>query len=106
LTQLRTEHIGLNQCLHRIKATDSDICPSCGRVKETVKHLLIDCRACEENQEVMKSKLGRRNTSKISYLLMNKKAILTLMRYLDATGRFRDTFEPLLARNSEQMNRE
>ncbi|KIJ31056.1 hypothetical protein M422DRAFT_186404, partial [Sphaerobolus stellatus SS14] len=102
LTQLRTEHIGLNHHLHRIKVSDTDTCPNCGRAVETVKHLLINCKAYEDNREVMKRKLGRRNATKISYLLSSKKATPALMKYLEATNRFSDTFGSPSPRNLDE----
>ncbi|KIJ31117.1 hypothetical protein M422DRAFT_110297, partial [Sphaerobolus stellatus SS14] len=43
ITQLRTDFIGLNGYLHKIKAIDSPKCPHC-QVEETVAHYLLQCK--------------------------------------------------------------
>lgn len=46
-TLLRTEHIGMNDYLHRRKVPgdDSSLC-ECGWPKQTVKHILLFCPRC------------------------------------------------------------
>ena len=42
--QLRTQHLPLNQHLHRIGVKQSAACPLCDYPSETVEHLLFFCR--------------------------------------------------------------
>jgi hypothetical protein len=45
LTQLQTGHAPLAKHLHRIKKTDSPMCPACLQGTETVQHFMLHCPA-------------------------------------------------------------
>lgn len=42
--QLKTGHAPIGIYLHRIKARDSPECRACGELRETVHHILFECR--------------------------------------------------------------
>jgi hypothetical protein len=43
--QLKIGHAPIGAYLHRIKARDSQECKACGAIRETVFHILFECRA-------------------------------------------------------------
>lgn len=57
--QLRTGHAPLNRHLHRIKATDSPVCPACNNAHETVHHYLLICPATERHRRELTYMFGR-----------------------------------------------
>ena len=92
LFQLRLGHIGLNQHLFRIRKSDTLVCPSCqGITVETVKHFLIDCLFYRCERHALHMKL-RHNTSSLSFLLSSPIAVLPLLKFIHATGRFKTHF--------------
>jgi hypothetical protein len=97
LAQLRTGMSRLNGYLHRINATDTDLC-ACGQAKETVEHFLFRCTRWDQYREIML----RHTTTKIgslSYFLGGKAAsdpsswkpclaaVRATVQYAIATGR-------------------
>src|ERR1700744_1519876 len=42
--ELKTGHAPIGTYLHRIKARDSPECEACGELRETVQHVLFECR--------------------------------------------------------------
>jgi ribonuclease HI len=92
LFQLRTGHIGLNQHLFRIHKSETPSCPHCqGITVETIKHFLLDCPQYARERHELRLKL-RRNCDSISFLLSNPSAILPLLKFVHATGRFKTHF--------------
>ena len=65
-TLLRTEHIGMNDYLHRRKVPgyDSPIC-ECGWPKQTVKHILLFCPRFARDRDKMIQEAGCSDFSKI-----------------------------------------
>ena len=92
LIQLRTNHIPLNETLHRIKRSDSASCPHCrGNVKDTVHHLLLLCPHYANARRVLQSRLGR-DSSSIPFLLSSRAGIPDLLRFISDTNRLTATF--------------
>ena len=92
LFQLRSGHIGLNQHLFRIRKSDTPACPNCqGITVESVKHFLIDCLFCRHERHALHTKLTH-NASSLSFLLSSPVAVLPLLKYVHATGRFKSHF--------------
>lgn len=90
--QMRTNHIPLNQHLHRIKRSDTPLCLQCGEVTpENVHHFLFQCPRYERERHRLFLTLGRQATS-ISYLLTNTNAQVHLLKYVNATKRMTGTF--------------
>jgi ribonuclease HI len=91
LIQLRTGHIGLNAHLHRIKRSDTPLCPCCRRHNETVTHYLLHCPAHHEARTAFTDRVGpdARNIKKI---LSKPEFVPYLFRYVAATERFRKVF--------------
>jgi ribonuclease HI len=91
LFQLRTEHIPLNKYLHRIKRSETDKCPSCLQIpgqlrKETVQHLLFECRAYRTQRHQLERKLGR-NARDLKTIFRNKEHTKALLQFVSQTGR-------------------
>lgn len=89
-TQLRTRHTPLNLHLHRIGKSDTPYCPSCPETNETIHHYLFDCPQYAHERHILTNAL-RRNASSISFILSSIKATKPLMRYINSTGRFKQT---------------
>ncbi|KIY51166.1 hypothetical protein FISHEDRAFT_38154 [Fistulina hepatica ATCC 64428] len=58
LTQLRTQHVPLNDYLHRITAIESLLCEACGDENETLIHYLLRCPAHERAQLPIRHRYG------------------------------------------------
>jgi ribonuclease HI len=92
LFQLRTGHVGLNHHLFRICRSETPICPNCqGFAVETVKHYLLECPFFQRERFMLRRKL-RRNADSISFLLSSPVAVLPLLKFVHATGRFKSHF--------------
>ena len=89
--QLRTNHAPLNFHLHRIGKSDSPYCQHCEGKEETVHHFILDCPLYARERHTMATAL-RRDASSISYILMNEEATEHLMRFVNSTGRFKQTY--------------
>ena len=93
LFQLRTGHVGLNQHLFRIRKSETPVCPNCQErlAVETVKHYVLECLQYRQERHVLQRKL-RRNADSLSFLLNNPIAVLPLLKFVHATGRFKSHF--------------
>lgn len=94
LIQLRTGVVPLQSFLHKIGKTDSPLCPSCKKEKETVRHFILSCPAFNKQRESLRAELGRPAAS-LQTLLSNKRALKPLFKFLHQTGRFIDSFRKL-----------
>ena len=87
ITQLRTEHCGLNHYLWRFKKRESAECEKCGYAKETVEHYLLECPAYwRERAKVRTVTTTGRMT--VASLLGDKRVIETTIEYVKETKRF------------------
>ena len=59
---------------------------------ESVKHYLLECPKYREEHHTLQRKL-RRNGSSITFLLSNPIAVKPLLKYIHATGRFKNYFK-------------
>jgi ribonuclease HI len=92
LFQLRTGHIGLNHHLFCICRSESPICPNCqGFAVKMVKHYLLECSFFQRERFMLRRKL-RWNANSLSFLLSSPVAVLPLLKYVHATGRFKSHF--------------
>jgi hypothetical protein len=92
LFQLRSGHVALNHHLFRIRRSETPFCPHCqGITVETVKHFLLDCPQNVRERHELRIKL-RRNTDSLSFLLSSPVAVLPLLKFVHATGRFKSFF--------------
>ncbi|KAG2340462.1 hypothetical protein BDR05DRAFT_889759, partial [Suillus weaverae] len=88
---LRTGHAPLNKHLHRIGKLESPHCPHCANIDETVYHVLITCPQYRRERHSLTCALGRKAMS-IPFLLSDPDATPHLIRFINATGRLKDTF--------------
>ncbi|KAF8870222.1 hypothetical protein BD779DRAFT_1455804 [Infundibulicybe gibba] len=91
MIQLRTGHVPLNQHLHRIKKTDSPLCPNCEVYEETVKHLMLDCSSYDAARRRLRQKGGAK-TRNLHALLTDKTLIPLAYQFIDSTKRLRRVF--------------
>ena len=90
--QLRSGHIALNHHLFHIRKVESPACPWCqGITVETVKHYLLDCPHYRNERHILQRKL-RRNAGSLSFLLSSPVAVMPLLKFIHATGRFKTHF--------------
>ncbi|OJA18739.1 hypothetical protein AZE42_12536 [Rhizopogon vesiculosus] len=87
---LRTGHAPLNKYLHRIGKIGSPQCTHCQGTEETVHHFLIACPFFQRERHHLTNALGRKASS-ISFLLTDPNATPHLVRYINASGRFKTT---------------
>ncbi|KAJ7274721.1 hypothetical protein C8J57DRAFT_1505481 [Mycena rebaudengoi] len=85
IMQLRTRMVGLNSWLHKIRRTDSPLCPTCHRC-EDVPHFIFFCTRFSHHRFLLRNALGRKATS-LGYLLTDETGIRHLLRYVHATNR-------------------
>lgn len=72
LAQLRTGMARVNKYLHRIGATESDIC-ECGEEEESIEHFLFKCRKWETQREDMR-RIDQTKMGDLSFFLGGKTA--------------------------------
>jgi hypothetical protein len=58
---------------------------------ETVKHFLLDCPFYRHERHTLQRKL-RRNAGSLSFLLSSPIAVIPLLKFVHATGRFKTFF--------------
>lgn len=92
LTQLRSDHIGLNQYLARFGRVNSSMCNKCN-VPETVDHFLIKCRRYNAQRDKLKRDVKRPFITK-RILLGSSKHRKALLDFVDATGRLARHLRP------------
>jgi ribonuclease HI len=85
--QMRVGHAPFNSYLHRFQKTDSARCPACGDPKETAEHFLLLCPKYAHERHPLLARLNRTLPS-VTELLSNKKLIIPLINYIEATERF------------------
>lgn len=87
LTQLRMGHIPLQRHLHRIRRTETDVCPCCKQCPETVFHYIMQCSTHRVPRARLRSHFSHRDWN-IATLLTKTKAIGHLFRFINDTNRF------------------
>ena len=102
LTQLRTGHAPLAKHLHRIKKTDSPICPACLQEIETVQHFMLFCPAHQAARQTLRNRTGGR-AIKLAELFTSAKSLRALFCYIADTGRFHNNLDriPFLQENPQ-----
>ncbi|KNZ80706.1 hypothetical protein J132_04795 [Termitomyces sp. J132] len=92
LMQFRMGHLPLNLHLFRIRRAESPVCPHCrGLMVELVRHFILKCpQYCYERHIHLVWPLKRRAES-LTYLFSTPNAIKHLLRYTEATKRFKLT---------------
>ncbi|OAX32738.1 hypothetical protein K503DRAFT_701595, partial [Rhizopogon vinicolor AM-OR11-026] len=90
LMNLRSRHIPLNSHLHRIGKSDSPNCAHRAQNEETIHHFLFDCFYVHRERHALTTALGRKASS-LPFLLTDINAIPHLVRFINATKRFKTT---------------
>ena len=88
LTQLRIDHIPLNNHLFRIKKAASPYCAYCPNTTETTNHFLFFCQKFARQRHKLVLALKRKAFSK-NYILTDESAIRHTINYINDTGRFK-----------------
>ncbi|KAF8962531.1 hypothetical protein BDZ97DRAFT_1643133, partial [Flammula alnicola] len=82
--------VALRSYLHKIQQAESPICESCEKEPETVTHFLKLCPAFDDQRATLQEEIDPMREIEID-LLGDIQARPALLRYIHATGRFRDT---------------
>lgn len=90
LTQLRTGHAPLNNFLFKIGKSENQLCAHCKITPETVRHFLVECLEWKELHKPIQ-RIDSRRSQEIRHLLGSEKLLKETMKYIDRTGRFKDT---------------
>ena len=103
LTQLRTEKIGFQEFLYKMKVPgiESPIC-QCQQEKETVKHFLLGCATWESQRRKI---LGSYRFRDIRIILNTRKGSLKAVKFLLATGRL-EQFKAVTLQEENRENQE
>jgi hypothetical protein len=91
LMNLCSRHIQLNRHLHRISKSITPNCPHCPQEEEAVHHFLFNCPRIRHERHILTTALGRKASS-LPFILTNIDAIHHLVRFINATKRFKTTF--------------
>jgi hypothetical protein len=90
LFQLRSHHAPLAKHLHRLKKSESPLCPCCGSHEETVEHFLHHCPAHGAARRQLRA--SNRLASFSKSLLTDPDLLPDLFLYIQRTGRFHSVF--------------
>ncbi|KIJ27902.1 hypothetical protein M422DRAFT_190404 [Sphaerobolus stellatus SS14] len=104
LVQLRSGHAQLNKHLHRIKCSQTNICPACRREPETVHHFLFRCKAYDNLRRLVQRK-HEHNARSAKFLLVNPDAFSMLFRYINGTKRFMNVTGPMKVPQEDNRKR-
>ena len=85
--QLRVGHVPLNKYLHRFKKVDNASCPACSDPHESVEHYLLQCPIYAHERWPLLARF-KRTVPSMTDILSNKKNILSLINFIEATERF------------------
>lgn len=91
LYQLKVGHVPLAKHLHRIKKSETPICPACQEEVESVHHFIIRCPAHQHWRDVMRTE-GGINTTSLDHLLGNNRLHKHLFKFIGRTGRLHSVF--------------
>ena len=92
LIQMRTNHVPLNSNLFRIKRAPTSDCPYCRKgTRETLLHYILFCPQHEEARSHIRNIIDKEK-SVLPFLMGKREGIPSLLRYIDATKRLRQTF--------------
>ncbi|KAJ6615796.1 hypothetical protein B0H10DRAFT_1712694, partial [Mycena sp. CBHHK59/15] len=87
ILQLCTGHCILNKHLHRIKKSDTPLCPCCHQREEMVQHHLLECPA-HQNAHHELCRLGGCDAQYVDKLLSKKELFPLLFRFIASASRF------------------
>jgi len=101
LTQLRMGHALLVKFLHRIRKTDSPMCPTCQQAKEMISHLILHCPTHDIVRQTLWNDTGGRDIN-IMKLLTMQKSLCTLFTFVAEMGHWHSTMGELPMLGEEQ----
>ncbi|EEA28670.1 conserved hypothetical protein [Talaromyces marneffei ATCC 18224] len=96
--QLKTGHAPIGTYLHRIKARDSPECRACGELRETVSHILFECRGRRGPRRILYKGLADAGVplptaaedAPEARLFSEPKATTALLQFVASANLFRD----------------
>jgi ribonuclease HI len=94
MAQLRCGHIPLNNYLHRIGKSETDLCQACEegvdvpQRRETVKHFLFECTAFQQDRDILTDKIGRDHLN-LRDIMLDTDRMRALASFISRTGRFK-----------------
>ncbi|KNZ82106.1 hypothetical protein J132_08289 [Termitomyces sp. J132] len=90
LMQFRMGHLPLNLHLFRIRHAESPVCPHCrGLTVESVQHFILECPQYHYERHIHLVQPLKRRAESLTYLFSTPNAIKHLLRYTEATKRFK-----------------
>ncbi|KAJ6619243.1 hypothetical protein B0H10DRAFT_1793786, partial [Mycena sp. CBHHK59/15] len=88
---LHTGHCILNKHLHRIKKSETPLCPCCFQTDETIHHFLLTCPA-HHNARCTLHRLGGQDSHHVNKLLSKPTLLPLLFQFIARTTHFRNVF--------------
>ncbi|EED23124.1 hypothetical protein TSTA_065770 [Talaromyces stipitatus ATCC 10500] len=96
--QLKTGHAPIGAYLHRIQARDSPECKACGALRETVSHILFECRGRHKARRELYRGLAKAGVplptaaedNPEARLLSEPKATIALLQFVGSADLFGD----------------
>uniref|UniRef100_A0A093UZH7 Putative F-box protein n=1 Tax=Talaromyces marneffei PM1 TaxID=1077442 RepID=A0A093UZH7_TALMA len=96
--QLKTGHAPIGTYLHRIKARDSLECRACGELRETISHIIFECRGRRGPRRILYKGLADAGVplpiaaedAPEARLFSEPKATTALLQFVASANLFRD----------------
>uniref|UniRef100_A0A093XKM3 Retrovirus-related Pol polyprotein from type-1 retrotransposable element R1 n=1 Tax=Talaromyces marneffei PM1 TaxID=1077442 RepID=A0A093XKM3_TALMA len=96
--QLKTGHAPIGTYLHRIKARDSPECGACGELRETISHIIFECRGRRGPRRILYKGLADAGVplpiaaedAPEARLFSEPKATTALLQFVASANLFRD----------------
>ena len=94
MIQIRSGHIPLNNYLHKIRKSDTEICLACSdqenglRCRETINHVIFECPAYDRERDTMIAKIKQQHFNLFD-IMSNTDHMKILATFINSTGRLK-----------------